>query len=176
MIFLIGHAACGKTTLGRALHERTGVRFVDLDQAVERSAGMTVPEIFATQGETAFRALEAEALEHVCALYAGHDAVVACGGGTPCRPGAMDLMLRSGTVVRLSADRDITLRRLREAEGQRPRLAGLSDAALIAALDADARDREPSYSRATATFDSSRLDTEEQVNETVTLFINEFMQ
>ena len=62
-IFLIGYMGCGKTTLGRALAARTGVRFIDLDDYIEERAGMTISGIFATKGESAFRAMEREALE-----------------------------------------------------------------------------------------------------------------
>lgn len=70
---------------------------------------MSVADIFRVYGQERFRSLESGVL----AEYAGTDAVVACGGGTPCRPGAMELMKNAGTVVWLRADIDTTLRRLR---------------------------------------------------------------
>jgi len=67
-IYLTGFMGCGKTTVGRLLAQRLGVPFVDLDQEVERRAGMTVREMFGRQGEPAFRNLEAEALRGTLAL------------------------------------------------------------------------------------------------------------
>ena len=78
-IYLTGFMGCGKTTVGRLLARRLGAPFVDLDDEVERRAGMTVREIFERQGEPAFRQMEAEALRGTLALP---DVVVAMGGGT----------------------------------------------------------------------------------------------
>lgn len=59
-VVLVGFMAAGKTSAGRALARRTGYRFVDLDEEVERRAGRTVPEIFREEGEAGFRSREAE--------------------------------------------------------------------------------------------------------------------
>lgn len=169
-LYLIGFMACGKTTLGEALAARMPVcRFVDLDDAVEDMAHATIPEIFAHDGEAAFRALESEALRK----FSEPGAIIACGGGTPCQGGNMDFMLATGTVAWLVADDDVTIRRLRLARGQRPlvdKLLDDSDALRqqIAALKAK---REPHYSRAHFTFDSNRLEDEEQIADSVEKFM-----
>ena len=75
-IYLTGFMGCGKTTVGRRLAQRLGVPFVDLDEEIERRAGMTVRQIFEQQGEPAFRQMEAEALRGTLALP---DVVVATG-------------------------------------------------------------------------------------------------
>jgi len=69
----------GKTTAGRCLAERLDVPFLDLDQVVERASGRTVPDIFQTDGEIAFRQQETSALREV---LAGEPVVLALGGGT----------------------------------------------------------------------------------------------
>lgn len=169
-LYLIGFMACGKTTLGEALTSRMpGHRFVDLDEAVEAMAHKTIPEIFEHDGEAAFRALESEALRK----FSEPGAIIACGGGTPCQGDNMDFMLTTGTVVWLVADDDVTIRRLRLARGQRPlvdKLLDDSDALRqhIAALKAK---REPHYSRAHLTFDSNRLEDEEQIADSVEKFM-----
>lgn len=61
-IVLIGMPGCGKSTVGAALAELTGKTAVDLDAEIERTAGKTIPEIFAAEGEAAFRALEHQAV------------------------------------------------------------------------------------------------------------------
>ncbi len=106
-VFLVGYMCCGKTTLGSAVAAELGVPFVDLDEWVERRAGCSVREIFATQGETAFRRMERAALREV-ASGDGRGAIVACGGGTPCQRGNMALaLLRPGaTALRLHAHRN----------------------------------------------------------------------
>src|SRR5215471_14040791 len=61
-IFIVGFMATGKTTVGRILARRLGWTMVDLDDEIVRAAGMSVPEIFATRGEAAFRDEEAQAV------------------------------------------------------------------------------------------------------------------
>ena len=78
IVYLVGMPGSGKSTVGREVAGRLGVPFVDLDGEIERRHGSTVAEIFSSEGETAFRALEARALVEV----SRHDpSVVACGGG-----------------------------------------------------------------------------------------------
>jgi len=77
----------GKTSVGRALASRLGWDFCDLDQLIESREGKTVPEIFAAQGETGFRAAESAALEQILQDAAGSgDLVVALGGGAFAQP------------------------------------------------------------------------------------------
>jgi len=171
-IFLIGYMASGKTTLGRALAERAEVEFVDLDESIERSEGMSIREIFDCKGEPWFRRLESEAVASIarCAGV-GKRLVVACGGGTPCHGSNLDTMLSDGTVVWLDARRDIVLRRLGEADGRRPLVAGKSREELERFVDENFAARERFYSRAHVRFDSSELDTPSQVEHTVSRFI-----
>ena len=79
MIFLTGAPASGKTTLGRLLAERLGVPFTDLDAEIVATAGCSIPEIFASRGEAAFRDLESETLAAV-AREKDASSVVALGG------------------------------------------------------------------------------------------------
>lgn len=77
-LILVGFMGSGKTSVGREISGRLGVEFHDLDDRIERSAGMSVREIFATRGEPAFREMEREAIREVVAV-AGR--VIATGGG-----------------------------------------------------------------------------------------------
>src|SRR4051794_16672137 len=81
-IYLVGFMGSGKSTVGRALAEELGWRFVDLDQEIEQSQGMSVSEIFEQRGEPAFREIETAALrQQVKAIECGRPHVVALGGG-----------------------------------------------------------------------------------------------
>ena len=164
--------ASGKTTLGRPLASALGRPFVDTDCAVEAACGRSVAEIFAGEGEAAFRRMESEALRRAAA----DGAVVACGGGTPCDGANMDFMLANGLVVELAASPDVTLRRLMLAPGQRPLVDAMLDdpdklAAHVAAM---LRARKPHYSRAHVSFNSDRLESRDQIDDSVAAFIKAF--
>ncbi|MBR5152011.1 MAG: shikimate kinase [Clostridia bacterium] len=76
-VILIGMPGCGKTTLGERLAKELDIPFLDLDQAVEESAGITVSDIFAREGEAGFRGRETEAFSQ----NVGRGQVIATGGG-----------------------------------------------------------------------------------------------
>src|SRR6476661_5383130 len=81
-IFLVGFMATGKTTVGRILAQRLGWTMLDLDDLIAAEAGMTVPDIFAAEGEAGFREREARAVR---AAGARRRTVIATGGGAACR-------------------------------------------------------------------------------------------
>ncbi len=173
-VFLLGYMASGKTTLGRALAAAAGRRFVDLDEYIEDKAGKTVNRIFAEDGEPAFRRLEAEALAEL-ADYSG--LIVACGGGTPCFGGNMELMNSKGLTVRLVTSEKVIIRRLVAERSSRPLVARLSAGGeLERYVSENMARREAYYSRAAASFDSSRLESEAEVTQSVKLFIDKFLQ
>ncbi len=107
IVYLVGMPGSGKSVVGRELAGRLGVSFIDLDEEIERKAGVPVSEIFRTDGEAAFRAMEAAAL-----VEAGmHDpAVVACGGGVVLEPANRITLRATGTCVFV----DVPLSQLRE--------------------------------------------------------------
>ena len=61
-IFVIGYMASGKTTFGKALADKLGTPFIDLDRFIENHAGKSISEIFHDQGEGHFREIEKECL------------------------------------------------------------------------------------------------------------------
>ena len=124
-VFLTGFMGTGKTAVGRALADRLGRPFVDLDEEIERSAGMRASEIFARFGEADFRARERHALE---AASARERVVVATGGGIVIDPRNRRAMRSSGSIVCLWADDATILRRVGDAD-ERPMLAGAKDPA-----------------------------------------------
>jgi len=95
-IALIGMPGCGKSSIGQKLAEMTGRAFIDVDELIVRMAGKPIPEIFAQEGETAFRALETQAL---AAAAKESRAVIATGGGVVTRSENRDILRRNCTIV-----------------------------------------------------------------------------
>ena len=77
-IVLIGMPGCGKSTIGKELASSLGRKFIDADVVIEEKAGMSIPQIFETSGETGFRALETQVLSE---LGKESSLVIATGGG-----------------------------------------------------------------------------------------------
>lgn len=116
MLFLYGAPASGKSTLGSRLATALGVPFLDLDAAIVQAAGRTIPEIFAADGEGAFRDLESRTLRQV-----GDAGVVALGGGTLLRAENRAFCEQAGVVLCLETPSDDELaRRIGAAKGVRP--------------------------------------------------------
>lgn len=78
-IILCGFMGAGKTSVGKKLSKKLGMKFYDLDRFIEQEYGMPVSEIFARYGEAEFREIEKHAVEKTAAMEA---CVIACGGGT----------------------------------------------------------------------------------------------
>lgn len=168
-VFLIGFMACGKTTLGSALAARhPEMEFIDLDDEAEQVEGMSVAEIFARKGEPYFRQLESQLLRSVGGRP---NVIVGCGGGTPCHGGNMEWMNANGLTVRLVAPLDVTLRRLREGGDKRPLVAGKTDEQLRDDVIRRLASRDADYSKAAMTFDSSQLESEEQIERSCRRFM-----
>ena len=94
-LILVGMPGCGKSTLGQAVAAALQREFVDCDAEIVRRAGKSIPEIFAQDGEGAFRALESGVLADVCR---GHGLVISTGGGAVLREENRDAMRQNGRV------------------------------------------------------------------------------
>ena len=103
-LVLVGMPGCGKTTVGQALAQLSGRLLVDLDGEIVKRAGRPIPEMFAQEGEEAFRKLEAQTLAEVCA-QGGQ--VVATGGGAVLRAENRAALRRTGRVYFLRRDLDL---------------------------------------------------------------------
>jgi len=140
-LYLIGMMGSGKSSTGRPLAQRLGYGFVDADGVVEALAGSPIPQIFETEGEPGFRALESQVLQ---AIGERHSLVVATGGGVITQPENWGV-LHQGIVIWLAPGRDQLLARLLADPGARPLL---QDQDPEAALDALLEARTPLYAEA----------------------------
>jgi len=120
-LILIGYRGTGKSSLGKRLSRLSGLPFLDTDSLIVQRAGRSIPEIFAADGEVAFREMESRALE---AALADNAAVVATGGGIVLDRGNRRLMAEAGFVVWLWAPAEVLHRRIHK-DSNRPALTGL---------------------------------------------------
>ncbi len=147
-IIVTGFMATGKSSVGRRLAIRLGYDFLDLDTLIAAEAGMPISQIFATQGEEAFRALESRMVDRV----AGRSGcVVATGGGTIVNSRNLEALKRSGVVITLSADPDTILSRIPSVD-DRPMLWGADKRERVRLL---LEERAQAYARADLIVDAS---------------------
>ena len=97
VIFLVGMMGAGKTSLGKTLAKQSGLPFLDTDAYIKVQTGQSIPEIFSTKGEVAFRKLEEECFHSLTP----NAQWIATGGGFPCFNDLMVKMKQLGTVVYL---------------------------------------------------------------------------
>lgn len=116
-IYLTGYMASGKSYLGRQLAEKLDIPFYDLDAVIEARSGQSIAAIFETEGESAFRKIEAEALR---SIPASARAVVSCGGGTFCFEANRDWIHQQGISIYLKVSSATLVQRLSKKEEDRP--------------------------------------------------------
>ena len=121
-IILEGFMGCGKTTCGRTLAQEFLLTFVDTDQEIEKSEGMSVSEIFEKRGEGYFRDLETGFLKSLSGTDKFANGVIALGGGMIVREENRRLLKLCGTVVYLKASPELLKERLRSRFEKRPLL------------------------------------------------------
>lgn len=164
-IFLIGYRCTGKTIVGRALAERLAMEFIDADDYLVEKAGKTIKDIFAEDGEPAFRDLEEQCLVD---LAARDNIVIGAGGGAVLRESNVCCMKNAGRVILLEADADTIYGRITtdpKTGAQRPNLTDKDQYDEIVHL---LEYRKPYYDAAAElTLDSSALSPDELVDRIV---------
>jgi shikimate kinase len=130
-LVLVGLMGAGKTTVGRGCAARLGRAFVDTDELVGATTGRSVAEIFASDGEAAFRVLERSAIADACA--SPNPMVIACGGGAVLDPDNRRALREHAVVVWLDAAPDVLAARTAGNEA-RPLLAGADHATALTRL------------------------------------------
>ena len=122
IVTLIGFMGCGKSSVGRELARLLCCPFMDLDEVIEGSEERSIPEIFASDGEAAFRRMEAE---HLQILLDSHNisAVVALGGGTVMRKECAEMVREKTICVYLRATVETLVRNLDGESENRPMLS-----------------------------------------------------
>lgn len=171
-IFIIGYMASGKTTFGKALAEKTGKPFIDLDQYIEEKTGKTISEIFAEKGEAEFRMLEKDMLKEV--VEEEKDAVIACGGGTPCFHNNIEYLNENGLTVFLETSIPVLISRLQAENSKRPIVAGKSDEEIREKVLTQLCDRLPHYMSAKLKWHGDDLENQGQIDANIENFVSSY--
>jgi len=156
-IFLIGFMGSGKTTAGSQLARKLAYEFLDMDQMIEETAGMSVPEIFKDLGEEVFRSWEHKILLELCQK---ERVVIATGGGAPCHGTMMSTMNANGVTIYIKLSPSILKDRLTKARIERPLIRGKSESELLQYIRTTLEAREVFYSQANYIVDGDKLDPE----------------
>lgn len=159
-IVLIGMMGAGKTTIGRRVAERLGVRFVDADKEIEKAAGQSISELFEEYGEAYFRDGERRVIAR---LLSGPPCVVAAGGGAYIEPVTRATIDARAITLWLRADADVLWERVRR-RSHRPLLRTGNPKATLEGLMAE---RYPVYAEADIVVDSEDLPKEDMADRVI---------
>ena len=159
-IVIVGLMGAGKTKIGGLVAAALGLSFIDADHEIERSAGCTIAEIFARDGEPAFRAMEAKVITR---LLGGELRVIAPGGGALMNPQTAALIKEKAVSIWLKADLDILVERTARSS-KRPLLNSGDPKTILADL---MRQRDPVYRQADIVVDSDRAPADETARKVI---------
>lgn len=148
-VVITGFMGTGKSSVGRMVAERLGMRFVDMDEVIEAREGMPITDMFARYGEGAFRAVETALAGE---LGAREGLVIATGGGTMMSPENRTALGENGLIVCLTCAAEEILRRL-GGDATRPMLAAPDKGERLRELLAA---RMPVYERLPVVLDTTR--------------------
>jgi len=153
-ISLVGFMGTGKTSAGKLVAKKLGMKYVDTDEVVEENAGMKVSDIFSNFGEPYFRDLEAKAVKQVSER---DNQVISCGGGVVLRDENVKNLKRGGPVICLAASPEAVFERVKH-ETHRPLLKVPDPKERIRELLAE---RAPHYAKADHSIDTTELSVEQ---------------
>jgi shikimate kinase/3-dehydroquinate synthase len=125
-VVLVGLPGSGKTVIGKRLAQRHAAAFIDVDERIESATGRSIPEIFAEEGEAAFRALERRAIADLGAADSSLDVrrLIATGGGAVVDPRNRWALYRDRISVWLDGRPEVLAQRLRRSPHVRPLVSG----------------------------------------------------
>ena len=149
-IVLLGYMGSGKTTIGRELAKQFDFQFLDLDEYIEVSEDMGIPEIFDVKGEIYFRKKEHEYLQEI--LKEKEDFVLSIGGGTPCYGENMDAILKeTKNAIYLKVAIKGLVERLSKEKEDRPLIKSIPDIDLAEFIGKHLFERSFFYTKANHT-------------------------
>ncbi len=165
--YLTGFMGSGKSYVGKRVAERLGYDFIDLDEYIEQSAGITISEIFQFKGESYFRQLEKDCLK---AASKKENVIIATGGGTPCFFDNMAFINKNGVCLYIRVNPLVLVQRLRNETAQRPLIAHKNDKELLQFIQQKLAERSPYYEQADIIYEI-QTGNEDIVNEVIAVFL-----
>ena len=146
--FLIGFMGSGKSLIGKQLAEKLHMKYIDLDDFIEKSENRIITDIFNNSGETYFRKLEEKYLKEI---IKEDNILVSTGGGTPTFHGLMDTVNNVGKTIYLECCTETFFERLHKNKEKRPMISVLSDKSLRRYITNKIEERKLFYKKATHT-------------------------
>jgi len=141
-IYLLGFMGSGKSYLGKWLSEKFNLNFLDLDEFLEDTINLSIPQIFSSIGETGFREIEANLLRKTADLSKN---IISCGGGTPCFNDNMKWIKNHGISIYLKTSEELLFKRLNNQKSGRPLISNMSDDDLKKFISMKLSEREKFY-------------------------------
>lgn len=136
----------GKSHCGKQVALQLNLPFIDLDQAIELSTGLSIQSIFDRFGEDGFRSVENKTLQQL--LNGSENFIMACGGGTPCFFDNLQQMKRAGKVIWLNPSESVLVERLKKNQESRPLLKNLDASQLDQYVKKQLQERLTFYQQA----------------------------
>jgi len=154
IIFLIGLMGAGKTTLGKTLANKLKYKFYDLDDEIETAEKQSIAHFFHQYGEAEFRKVERHHLEKLVEQLSKKNAIIACGGGTPCHLNTIEYLNKNGITIYLEVPIEELVNRLSNKEKDRPLLINSGLHSILTTLF---ENRYPFYNQAQFTLSGNNL-------------------
>ncbi len=158
-IILTGFMASGKTSVGKILAAKLNMKYIDVDETIEKNTKQTITDIFKQHGETVFRDMETKAIK--CVAMLDHY-VISIGGGAVMRAENMHELRSNGKLVYLSASPEAILKRIGDAS-TRPLLAHEADK--LKKIKEMLAHRESYYKECDFQIDTTKLDIKQVVDQ-----------
>ena len=158
----MGMPGSGKSTAGKKLAAKLGLKFIDLDRIIEKKNDKSIAEIFRTEGENTFREQERDCLVEI--VRENENCVISLGGGTPCFFDNLKFINSCGISVYIQMPPAALTKRLQQGGADRPLFAGLNENEMLSKVTNLLSERETFYSSANLTVRGTDIDIDELVS------------
>lgn len=160
-IFLIGYMGSGKSTTGKILAKKLNMKFIDLDDIIERDEKKTIEDLFVKEGEIKFREIEHNYLKKT---IKDKNIVLSLGGGTPCYYNNMELIKKNGISVYLKMSAGGLYNRLINSKKSRPLIKKMKNKDLKEFIESTLTDRKKYYEQADCIINAINLKIKQLIN------------